>query len=55
MNNKPLKLMILGIAIMLLGIYFHVEIGLSQRLCGNEFYIVVVGFILSLIGFFHKD
>ncbi|MDF2615180.1 MAG: hypothetical protein K0S71_2966 [Clostridia bacterium] len=52
MNNRPLKLMALGISIMILGTYVHIEPGLSQNLHGNEFLIVIAGFIISLVGFY---
>lgn len=55
MSNKSLKLMGLGISVMLAGIYIHIEPGLSQNLHGNEFFIVLIGFIISLIGFISKD
>lgn len=55
MSNKSAKLMGLGISLMLAGIYIKVEEGLAQYMYGNEFYIVLVGFIISLIGFIRKD
>ncbi len=55
MSNKNLKLMGLGISIMLAGMYINLEPGLSQNTQGGEFFIVLTGFIISLIGFFMKD
>lgn len=55
MTNKSIKLMLLGISIMLAGIYIHIEPGLSQNLYGNEFFIVLLGFLVSLVGFFKED
>ena len=54
MTNKDIKLMVLGVAIMLAGIYIHIEPGLSQNLYGYEFYIVLIGFLVSLVGFLRK-
>lgn len=47
--------MLLGISIMLLGIYFKVEDGINIRLYGNEFLIIFIGFMISIKGFFTKD
>ena len=55
MKNITLKTIGLGIAIMLAGIYINLEIGLSQYLYGKEFYIVLLGFIIVLVGVFTKD
>lgn len=55
MSNKALKLMGLGILLMLAGIYIKVEEGLEQYTHGSEFYIVLLGFIISIIGFIRKD
>jgi len=55
MKNKIIKIIGLGIAIMLSGIYIHIEEGLSQNLSGNEFFIVLFGFIIVLVGVFSKD
>lgn len=55
MNSKSQKFMGLGVSIMLAGIYIHIEPGLSQNLYGNEFFIVLIGFIISLVGFFRND
>lgn len=44
--------MLLGISFILAGIYIQNEPGLSQITTGNEFFIVLLGFILVIIGFF---
>lgn len=51
MKNKSLKLIGLGITLMLVGIYVNLEIGLGQYLRGKEFFIVLAGAIISIIGF----
>lgn len=55
MSNKSLKFMGLGISVMLAGIYIHIEPGLSRNLYGYEFFIVLIGFIISFIGFIMND
>ncbi len=59
MKNISIKLMLLGITVMLAGIYVHLEPGLSQNLNGREFFIVLIGFIVSVVSFiadlFPKD
>jgi len=55
MSGKSLKLMALGIALMLMGIYINLEEGLSQYTYGNEFFIVLLGFIIAIVGFIKKD
>jgi hypothetical protein len=55
MSNKSSKLMGLGISLMLAGIYIKIEEGLEQYTYGNELFIVLIGFIISLIGFIKKD
>ncbi|SDQ93512.1 hypothetical protein SAMN05216232_2613 [Virgibacillus subterraneus] len=48
-----IKVMLLGIALMLLPLYIQNEPGI--RFFGNEFFILVFGFIPTLIGLFIKD
>lgn len=56
MKNKDLKIIGLGLALMLAGIYINLEIGLSQFFNGgSEFFIVLIGFIMVLAGVFIKD
>lgn len=55
MSNKSLKLMILGISLILVGIYINLEPGLNQYTYGNEFFIVLLGFLTSIVGFIKKD
>jgi len=56
MKNITLKTIGLGIAIMLAGIYINLEEGLSQIFInGYEFFIVLLGFIIVLVGVFTKD
>ena len=50
-TDKSIKKMLLGISIMIAGIYIHMEPGLRQSLYGNEFVIVLLGFSISLIGY----
>ena len=56
MKEKPIKLMLLGMTFMLLAIYLNLEEGLGQYINdGWQFFLVLVGFILSLIGFFNRN
>ncbi|MFC4779413.1 hypothetical protein ACFO9Q_21675 [Paenibacillus sp. GCM10023252] len=48
--ERSVKTMLFGIAIMLLGIYIQGEEGI--RLYGGEFYIVILGFLITLAGLF---
>ena len=50
---RSTKIMLLGIAIMLVSIYIPHEPGF--RTLGYEFFLLFFGFILTLIGFFNKD
>lgn len=55
MKNFPLRLMGLGISLMLLGMYIKLEEGLNQYTYDSEFYIVLLGLLICVIGFFKKD
>ncbi len=56
MKNKTLKIIGLGLALMLAGIYINLEVGLSQYFNGGgEFFIVLIGFIMVLVGAFIKE
>jgi len=50
---QPTKIMILGVAIMLIPIYIQNEVAFNYH--GYEIYILVFGFILVLVGLFMKD
>lgn len=50
---RSTKIMLLGIAIMLVSIYIPHEP--AFRTAGYEFYLLIFGFILTLVGFFKKD
>lgn len=52
---RLVKFMGFGISIMLAGIYIHIEPGLSQNLQGNEFFIVLIGFTISIISLFFNE
>lgn len=53
MNTKSIKLMLLGVAFILVCIYVQGEPGI--KLYGNEFFIGLFGMILIIVGFFSKD
>ena len=53
MNLKPIKTMILGTMIMLLGGFIMVD--QSSNLGGAEFFIVLIGLIIGIVGLFQKD
>jgi hypothetical protein len=53
MNLRSIKLMLLGIAALLVCIYIQGEPGI--KLYGNEFFIGLFGVILVLVGFFLKN
>ncbi len=50
--EQSIKIMILGIAFMLLGLFIQGEPGIE--LYGNEFFIVLLGFIITLFGVFSE-
>ncbi|MUV38955.1 hypothetical protein JNUCC1_02827 [Lentibacillus sp. JNUCC-1] len=50
---RSIKLMLLGIAFMLISIYIPHEPGF--RTAGFELYVLVFGSVLTLIGFFAKE
>lgn len=50
---RSVKLMLLGIALILLSIYILLEP--SFRTAGYELYLVIIGFVLTVIGFFIKE
>ena len=52
MKNISTKFMILGLTLIGIAIYIRCA---EIRLYGNEFFLVVIGCIMSLIGFFNKD
>ena len=47
--------MLLGISVMLLGIYMKVEPGIDQKLYGYESFVFLLGLIVVIIGFFTLD
>lgn len=53
MNLQPIKTMILGTMIMLLGGIIILD--QSSNLGGIELFIVLVGLIIGIIGLFQKD
>lgn len=53
MNLKPIKTMILGVQIMLLGGFIMLDP--SSNLRGIEFLIVLVGLLIGVFGLFQKD
>lgn len=55
MKNTSIKIMILGIALILVGIYIQNEPGLRQITTGWEVIIVLLGFILIICGLVVKD
>ena len=50
---RSTKTMLLGIALMLVALYLPHEIAFRTR--GNEIFLLGLGFIFVLIGFFIKD
>lgn len=50
--ERSIKIMLLGIALMLLGLFIQGEPGIE--LYGNEFFIVLIGFIMTLFGVLAK-
>ncbi len=50
---RSTKIMLLGIALMLIALYIPHEV--AFRTGGYEFYLLGLGFILVIIGFFKKD
>lgn len=55
MNGKSVKRMLLGISVMLLGLYMTVVQGIDQALHGFEFYAFFIGLIVVVVGFFTFD
>jgi hypothetical protein len=53
MNLQPIKTMILGTMIMLLGGFTILD--KSSNLGGIEFFIILLGLIIGIIGLFQKD
>jgi len=53
MNLKPIKTMILGTMIMLLGGFIMLD--QSSDLGGLEFLIVLIGLVIGIVGLFQKD
>ena len=53
MNLKPIKTMILGTMIMLLGGFIMLDP--SSDLGGLEFLIVLIGLVIGIVGLFQKD
>ena len=53
MNLKPIKTMILGTMIMLLGGFIMLD--QSSDLGGFEFLIVLIGLVIGIVGLFQKD
>jgi len=53
MNLQPIKTMILGTMIMLLGGFIILD--KSSNLGGIEFFIILLGLIIGIIGLFQKD
>ena len=47
------KIMLLGIALMLIAIYIPLEAGF--RTAGAEIFLLAAGFLIVIIGFFKKD
>ncbi|MCQ6559902.1 hypothetical protein [Paenibacillus mendelii] len=50
--ERSIKIMLLGIAFMLLGLFIQGEPGIEMY--GNEFFIVLLGFMMTLFGVFAK-
>lgn len=50
---RPTKIMLLGIAIMLIAVYIPHEPGF--RTGGYELYILAIGFILVIVGYFKEN
>lgn len=53
MNNKPIKLMLLGLT--LIGIALFIEGTQTNIIYGNELYLALIGAIISIIGFFLEE
>jgi len=53
MNLKPIKTMILGTMIMLLGGFIMLDP--SSDLGGLKFLIVLIGLVIGIVGLFQKD
>ncbi len=53
MKNKSIKLMLLGLTLIGVALFIQGEPGI--KFYGNEFFLVLLGSILSLIGFFSKE
>lgn len=53
MKINDIKLMLLGIALILVCLYIQGEPGINMY--GNEFFIGLTGFVLVVIGFFFKQ
>ncbi|MCT2534854.1 hypothetical protein NC661_04055 [Aquibacillus koreensis] len=47
------KIMLLGIALMLIAIYIPHEAGF--RTAGSEIFLLAIGFLIVIVGFFKKD
>lgn len=50
---RSVKTMLLGVAIMLVGLYIQGEDGINFH--GYEVYIGIIGFIITVIAFFNKE
>lgn len=50
---RSIKIMLLGIALMLIAIYIPHEV--AFRTGGSEIFLLGLGFVLVIIGFFIKD
>lgn len=50
---RSVKIMLLGVAIMLVGLYIQGEDGINFH--GYEVYIGIIGFIITVIAFFNKE
>jgi len=53
MNLKPIKTMILGTMLILLGGFIMLDP--STNLGGLEFLIILIGLIIGIVGLFQKD
>jgi len=53
MNNKSIKTMVLGIIVILFGGFIMLDS--SSDLKGIEFFILIIGLIIGIVGFFQKN
>ncbi|WP_164917150.1 hypothetical protein [Clostridium sp. JN-9] len=54
MSNKGIKTMIIGVVIILIGIYIGILSLSGLKTHDNELFLIIIGAVVSIFGFFEK-